>query len=60
VYGQQHQDVSGHHQTHLGWAKGQSGQEKNKAAVLLYCRLAKQPRVMLGPLVAGFFFYIFS
>jgi hypothetical protein len=34
--------VSGHHQTHLGWAKGQSGQEKKKKpAVLLYCRFAK-------------------
>jgi hypothetical protein len=33
--------VSGHHQTHLGWAKGQSGEEKKKKpAVLLYCRLA--------------------
>jgi hypothetical protein len=27
----QHQDVSGQHQTHLGWATGQSKEKKRKA-----------------------------
>jgi len=60
VFGQQHQDVSGHHQTHLGWAKGQSGEEKKKRNRQYFCTagLQEQPRVniMLGPLVAGVFF----
>jgi hypothetical protein len=32
----QHQDVSGQHQTHLGWATGQSKEKKEKQTVVLY------------------------
>jgi hypothetical protein len=34
----QHQDVSGHSQTHLGWAIGQSGKKEadNKDPLLIY------------------------
>jgi hypothetical protein len=65
VFGQQHQDVCGHHQTHLGWAKGQSGEEKKEASstfVLQVCKKQLRANLMLGPLVSGFlfFFYIFS
>jgi hypothetical protein len=35
----QHQDASGHQQTHLGWAIGQSGKKEadNKDPLLIYC-----------------------
>jgi len=54
----------GHHQTHLGWAKGQSGEAKKKKRSRQYfctAGLQEQPRVniMLGPLVAGVFFFTY-